>query len=331
MAIQSKISHLDHSHKIARPKNSLSDSEKFYKNVKVIHHSDIKFPGRFGKKKENCGQFKFAYSCYCGNLTKAILNYCNNVNCPKCYIMALRRSAKRISYRLKRIKDFKRYKKHERKPFFNHIVIAPEEYPEEMNYHEFQKWKERYLKVIRKYNGSGVLFFHAYRLKRITVPWKTDHTKLREITVLRYHPHFHLIGNIWIPRSHFETEKFVIKKVRHKAGHKKEGQIIKLYRTKHYLSLSRYLLSHTTYYENTHMTSWIGKYSYRKLKQGQKEITYDVVICKMCDEPAYKIDSSPMDVDNDFYYFSPYWKSYLDLDFPPLRKKIIMYDLYENS
>ena len=139
---------------------------------------------------------------------------------------------------------------------------------------------------------------------------------------MRFSPHFHLIGNIWIPENHYKNEGFIIKKILDK----KTDRILKIYKSEHLKSVVSYLLTHTTYYEGTKMTSWIGDYSSYYMKQTNKSIEYEILICPECDEYAYKITTYPDDVDDNYYYFTSYWKTCLDYD-RPLRKKTEIYDL----
>lgn len=316
--------------KIPRKYSNLSPVEKFYKSVKIIHKDTILFPGRFGKKKNDCGQFNFSYSCDCGGLVKNVYKSCNNVNCPNCYTNVLRRSKKRITKKSLKVLELLKTSGKKKFPHFNHIMFGPKPTrlitENNFDYLVFKKFKRKYLRIIKKYKGSGVLFFHAYRKKviKIETAWKTNpnREKVRETTVLRFSPHFHLIGNIWIPENHYRNEGFVIRKIKNK----ETNRIIKIYKESHLHSVIGYLLTHTTYYEGTKMSSWIGEYSSYYVKKINERTEYEYVICEKCEEYAYRILASPFDIDDNFYYYTKYWKSSLDFD-NPLRKKHEIYEL----
>ena len=167
MSIQAKISpslYIDIENPIPIKKKQLTKAEKLYKHVEIHHAPYIKFPGRFGSKKFDCGSIKYVYSCDCIKTTKIIRKSCNNINCPNCYITANRRHGKEITRRLiKILRQQIRQKKI--KPHFNHITFGPKNAPF-MTYDEFLKWKGSIMRKVKKCDASGVLFFHAYRKKK---------------------------------------------------------------------------------------------------------------------------------------------------------------------
>lgn len=308
MVVQGKLIVLNEDLKIPRKKRSLTKAEKFYSNIKIPSKNSILFAGRYGNKKDDCGKFKSAYVCKNGYKTHIILKSCNNRDCPNCYITALRRLNSKISQRILKILIL------ENLPYFNHITFSrkEEEYPEEMDSKFYSSDKAKFLRVLKKYNASGVVFFHAYR-------------KNKDNKTMRYSPHYHLLGRMWIPSNFYEKHKFICKKIKNK----KTNKTVKIGTEKHIKSLVGYLLTHTTYFENTKMTTWIGDYSYAKLRMVNKHYEYEEILCPVCKKPLYRLGIDqpikPLFVDNEYYYFTKYWRS--SLGNKTLHRKKLCYDL----
>lgn len=316
-------------HIVAKPIRTLFDYEIKYQNILIIKNGKVKFPGRAGKKKADCGSFKFLYKCSCGSANKIVIKSCNNINCPNCFIDANRRSSNDITKRLLAILRYER-KNGKMKPHFNHSTFGPNtnqkkkyknkkheyynERPEEMDYINYKKFKKKYMLVLKKYGASGVLFFHAYRKLEI-------HDKK---VIFVYSPHFHFIGNLWIPKNHFENYGFIIKKIRDK-----NDKIVKLYKEKHLKSTTGYVLSHTTYFEGCKNRVWIGAYSYNKLKKINEKTDYIYIVCEECNEYLYRMDTELYRYDDERFYFRNL--IYFALDFfgelIPLREKKYSYNL----
>lgn len=325
MSSQIQLSFSDDVLKIKKTSVKLTKAEEFYKNVIIQHQSGILFQGRFGSKHDDCGNFKSAFSCECGKTTKIIYKSCNNINCPNCHVVVNRRSARRIGLRLFKILSWLRDKMNVDNPSFNHITFGfrPEDSPDIHSKKDYIKFKNFFMKILRKYNASGVLFFHPYRKEYVTEKFTGR---------LIYSPHFHLIGNMWVPPDFYKKYGFVIKKIKNR----KTNVVVKLFKLNHIISTVNYILTHTGYFENSKMSVWIGDYSYRKLKEINRTESYEYYVCDDkkggCGSFVYKIDlgniaiGEPYCFDRDYYYIRSWWRNMLD-HYTKLSRKIIDYQL----
>ena len=261
------------------PKEPLTDGEILYKEIEVLHVGNIKFVGRFGLKKDTCGQFKRLYACDCGCSKKIIKKSCNNLNCPNCYITAIRRLRKVIAIRCKKIIDMK-----ETLGFMNHITFgySLDDSPVVYTFEQYKKFKRKIVNIIKKCGGAGVLIFHAYR-------------KNESETLMFYSPHFHMVGNMWISPDFYDEYGFICKKIEDI----KTGRIVKFRKIEHLKSTIGYLLTHASYYENKKLSVWFGKYSYNKLKKIDIEKIEEFPICEVCQSNLYLVETD--DLYLDFY------------------------------
>jgi hypothetical protein len=313
-------------------KKNLTFAEEFYRNVPIDHYPQIQYQGRFGTKTEKCGSFKHLFMCDCGHTKKILLHSCNNINCPNCHITANRRMAKQIATRLDAI-----YRLWIRsgwaKPHFNHIVISPpndERLPDSWkfkNFKEYQKKKRQILRDLKRWKASGVLIFHPYRKTVIKkrVSWKTDPKRMKTIKTIKlvYSPHFHLLGNMWIPPDFFQRYGYICTKLRNDDNDK----IVKLYRFRHYYNRANYLLTHSGYYKDKKTYVWIGSYSYNQIHMYDRKVHYSHVICEKCERLVWHYEGEVIINDVGKLIIERDYQISLNRDYP-LRDKKIYYELF---
>lgn len=313
--IQAKLTHLNEEFKIPRTKNFLTDSEKLYKKVKIFHYGKILFPGRLGEKKFDCGTIKSIFVCDCGTTSRVKKKSCNNHNCPNCHTVAKRRLAKKITTRLLEILNLRK-KEGVAKPHFNHIAVSPDKkkLPELLTFEQYVKYKAKVVRILKKYNMGGVFFFHAYRIKIVVkeIVWKTNKNRFKDKTFeyMYYSPHFHLIGNMWIPPDFFAKHGFICTKIKVKDS----NRLVKLFKKNHINSTVNYLLSHSTYYQGKKISVWIGDYSYNKMKKVNIKKDFEFSICPVCESYLFRLEEEPFDIDENYIYFSKYYRSSLNYD-----------------
>ena len=253
---------------ISFSKRKKTPTERFYHAIKVNHHGNILYPGRFGHTKKDekaCGKFKSAYSCLCGDSKEVFLHSCNNINCPKCYINSIIASSERATDRFNHIIKFLRTRGFTR-TYLRHIAIAIK--PVQItDYHDLVKVRNKVRNILKKYGFSGLLIFHPYRINKYASPKE-----------LVYSPHFHFFGHCWIPNNFYKKHGFIVTHIRW------------LYNSKSVYNSIKYVLTHAGYFYKKHILTWFGHYSYAKLVKINEYKDSEPALCETCEDNIYKVD-----------------------------------------
>lgn len=280
--------------------NSNNETWMFYKNVEILKQTKgFIFSGR-GKSKEFCGEYSKTYSCECKHTTKVIHHSCNRLECPVCFHKVIRRTTSRIVERFKEIK--KALIKIGEKPYFRHISFNT---VWDINVLNYTKYRRKLLRILKKYNLSGILIFHNHRKKTIKGKWKAPSGRqyTTSIKALDIKPHFHFVGWGYLPNEtdFKDKHKFTYTNITSK----------NFSRTKSYTKVRRrlvsrkrlnmrgikgvigYLLTHTSFIPGKHSYSWTNKFSYNQMRKIEIINQLDPVVCENCNSLCYKIINEP--------------------------------------
>lgn len=223
----------------------------------------IYFPGRH-KPKENCGKPVATYVCKCGHTHKVILGNCNRISCPVCYQQTIKRSSIRATERFIQIR--KAYIRENRTLSFAHFSLNT--MWDIQNPDDYKFYKKKLLKILKQEGMSGILIFHAWRI--------------RDKFSMRVFPHFHFIGSGKLMNSDLFYEKygFTYKKIRTCNSPKSLFRAV------------RYVLSHCGVINHRHTITWNNKFAYNMLSKIETK-TEKIPQCEKCESFLYQIIDKP--------------------------------------
>lgn len=275
----------------------------YYSKLRVPYIKGHIFAGR-GRPNLTCGKFYHQqekvgkiYSCQCKHRSKIILPSCYKIACPICFQKGILRTSQEQFSRWKAIRKRELYRG--RKLKLRHFSFNIKTRITSDNY---VLERRKIAKIIKKYNGSGILIYHPcrknYRGKKL-VSWTTRPALLKEVyqkTVsMRESAHFHFIGVIELP--HFKVFEgihgFQYTNITYKNGRKNES-------LKGVRRLTRYLLSHTAKVGNFSTITWYGDFSYNKTKNIKKEIVETIPECQHCKSLLYLILDDPLKIKGNY-------------------------------